>query len=219
MIDWFGPIIYEYYGGSETGMVVFCSTQQWLDRPGTVGRPFGDADVRILGEDGALLPPGTVGEIYTKLCSVWPDFTYLGNDAKRRAMERDGYVSIGDLGYLDDDGYLYLSDRRNDMVISGGVNIYPAEIEACIIALPEVRDVAVFGIPDAEFGESLAAHIERAPDARIAADDIRSHVASHLAKYKVPKVVVFDDALPREDTGKLFKRLLKEPYWQNRVNA
>ncbi len=219
MIDWFRPIIYEYYGGSETGVAVLCTSEQWLHHPGTVGKPLRDADVKIFGDDGAQLPPGATGEIYVKLPSTFPDFTYLGNDAKRQAMERDGYVSIGDLGYLDDDGYLYLNDRRNDMVISGGVNIYPAEIESCIIALPGVRDVAVFGIPDAEFGESLAAHIERTPGTEIGVDDVRAHVASHLAKYKVPKVVVFDETLPREDTGKLFKRLLKEPYWQARATS
>jgi long-chain acyl-CoA synthetase len=219
MIDWFGPIIYEYYGGSETGVVVLCTSEQWLGHPGTVGRPLRDADVKIFGDDGAQLPPGVTGEIYLRPPSIFPDFTYLGNDAKRRAMERDGYVSVGDLGYLDDDGYLYLNDRRNDMVISGGVNIYPAEIEACIVALPGVRDVAVFGIPDAEFGESVAAHVERAPGTDIGVDDIRSHVARHLANYKVPKVVVFEETLPREDTGKLFKRLLKEPYWQARAVA
>jgi long-chain acyl-CoA synthetase len=219
MLDWFGPIVHEYYGGSETGVAVLCTSEQWLDHPGTVGRPLRDADVKIFDDDGAQLPPGAIGEIYMKPPSTFPDFTYLGNDAKRRAMERDGYVSVGDLGHLDDDGYLYLSDRRNDMVISGGVNVYPAEIEACIIALPGVRDVAVFGIPDADFGESLAAHIEITPGAEVGVDDVRAHVAQHLAKYKVPKVVVFDDRLPREDTGKLFKRRLKERYWQARSDA
>ncbi|WP_254707613.1 AMP-binding protein [Rhodococcus pyridinivorans] len=219
IIDWLGPIVHEYYGGSETGAAVTCTSKQWLEHPGTVGRPFADVEVKILGDDGTELPPGRAGEIYLKPFSVWPDFTYLGNDAKRREIERDGFLSVGDIGYLDTDGYLYLSDRRNDMVISGGVNIYPAEIEACIITVPGVRDVAVFGIPDPDFGEALAAHIELEPGARVGAEDIRTHVTGHLAKYKVPKVVVFDDALPREDTGKLFKRKLKEPYWQVRIDA
>ncbi|MFD1811531.1 AMP-binding protein [Rhodococcus gannanensis] len=219
VIDWLGPIVHEYYGGSETGAAVTCTSEQWLEHPGTVGRPFADVEVKILGDDGTELPPGRAGEIYLKPFSVWPDFTYLGNDAKRREIERDGFLSVGDVGYLDTDGYLYLSDRRNDMVISGGVNIYPAEIEACIITVPGVRDVAVFGIPDPDFGEALAAHIELEPCATLGADDIRTHVTGHLAKYKVPKVIVFDDALPREDTGKLFKRKLKEPYWQVRIDA
>ncbi|BAH50611.1 AMP-binding protein [Rhodococcus opacus] len=208
IIDWLGPIVHEYYGGSETGAAVNCTSEQWLEHPGTVGRPFADVEVKILDDDGTELPPGQAGEIYIKPFSVWPDFTYLGNDAKRREIERDGFLSVGDIGYLDTDGYLYLSDRRNDMVISGGVNIYPAEIEACIITVPGVRDVAVFGIPDPDFGEALAAHIELEPDARVGAEDIRTHVTGHLAKYKVPEVVAFDDTLPREDTGKLFKRKL-----------
>lgn len=197
MIDWLGPIVHEYYGGSETGACVTCTSEEWLAHPGTVGRPAGDADVRILDPLGHPVATGEVGDIYIKPFGCWPDFTYMGNDAKR----------------LDADGFLYLSDWRNDMVISGGVNIYPAEIESCLIGLEGVDDVAVFGIPDAEFGESLAAHVQLAPGACIDADDIRAHVAARLAKYKVPKVVVFEAQLPRHDTGKLFKRRLKEQYW------
>jgi len=219
LIDWLGPIVHEYYGGSETGAAVACTSEEWLHHPGTVGRPFGDVDVKILGDEGEELPADVVGDIYIKPFTVWPDFTYLGNDAKRRDMERDGFLSVGDLGYLDADGYLYLSDRRNDMVISGGVNIYPAEVEACIIGIDGVHDVAVFGIPDQEFGEALAAHIELAPGATLRDEDVRAHVGRHLAKYKIPKVIVFDETLPREDTGKLFKRRLKEPYWKARVDA
>jgi long-chain acyl-CoA synthetase len=115
---------------------------------------------------------------------------------------------------VDADGYLYLSDRRNDMIISGGVNIYPAEIEACLIGLDGVRDVAVFGVPDPDYGEAVAAHVELLPGADLDAGVVRGHVARHLARYKVPKVVVFEEALPREDSGKLFKRRLKAPYWQ-----
>ena len=124
-------------------------------------------------------------------------------------------MTVGDIGYLDEDGFLYLSDRANDMVISGGVNIYPAEIEACLLGMDGVADVAVFGIPDADLGEVLAAHVELQPDAQLTADDIRSYVESNLAKYKKPRVVVFDDNLPREDSGKMFKRRLREKYWSD----
>ncbi|EGD56501.1 AMP-binding protein [Gordonia neofelifaecis] len=212
-IELFGPIVEEYYGGSETGMAVYCTALEWLDHPGTVGRPFADAEVRILGPDDEELPAGETGDVYLKPFSAWPDFTYIGNDAKRRDMERDGFVTVGDIGHLDEDGFLFLSDRRNDMVISGGVNIYPAEIEACLLAMPGILDAAVFGIPDAEFGEALAAHLEADEGIQPTPDEVRDWVRSHLAAYKVPRVVVFEEKLPREETGKLFKRRLKEPYW------
>ncbi|MQA96870.1 MAG: AMP-binding protein [Streptosporangiales bacterium] len=212
MIDWWGPIILEYYGGTETGVVTACDSTQWLAHPGTVGTAIPGADVRILGADDAPLGTGEVGEIYLKPPSSWPDFTYLGADQKRRDMERDGYLSVGDMGYLDEDGFLFLTDRRNHMVISGGVNLYPAEIENCLIGMDGVRDVAIFGIPDEEFGEVLACHL--VADAGITEDAVREYVRSHLAGYKVPKVVVFEEELPREDSGKLFKRKLREPYWR-----
>jgi long-chain acyl-CoA synthetase len=213
MIDWFGPIILEYYGGSETGAIVFCDSAEWLAHAGTVGRPLEGCDVKIYLSDGTEAPAGTVGEVYLKPGPSWPDFTYIRNDAKRAEIERDGYLSIGDGGWLDADGYLYLSDRINDMVISGGVNIYPVEIEQCLIAVPGVRDVAVFGIPDPEFGEALAAHVDTDPASGLTERDIREHVRDNLAGYKVPKVVVIDRELPREESGKLFKRRIRAAYW------
>lgn len=178
-----------------------------------MGRPLEGCDVKIFLPDGTEAPIGTVGEVYLRPGSSWPDFTYIGNDAKRAEIERDGYLSIGDGGRLDADGYLYLSDRINDMVISGGVNIYPAEIEQCLITLPGVRDVAVFGVPDPEFGEALAAHVDTDPASGLTEHDIREHVRRSLAGYKVPKVVVIDRELPREESGKLFKRRIRAAYW------
>jgi long-chain acyl-CoA synthetase len=210
MIDWLGPIVLEYYGGTETGACVACDSAQWLAHPGTVGLPIGDASIRIYAPGGEPLPPGESGLVYMRPPTGWPNFTYHGDAAKRTAMERDGHLNIGDVGYLDHDGFLYLNDRSTDMIISGGVNIYPAEIEACLLELPGVRDVAVFGIPDGEFGESVAAHVEADG---LTEDDVREHVRVNLAGYKVPKVVVFDDELPREDTGKLFKRKFRARYW------
>ncbi len=212
MIEWLGPIVAEYYGGTETGPVTYCTSEEWLAHPGTVGRPLANARVRVVDEEGGELPAGESGEVYVWL-DVWPDFTYEGDEEKRRSIERDGLVSVGDIGYLDEEGFLYLNDRRSDMVISGGVNIYPAEIEACLLALDGVRDCAVFGIPDEEFGEALAAHVELDEGAALTEEDVRAHVRAGLASYKTPKVVVFDDALPREDSGKIFKRRLREPYW------
>ena len=215
MIMWLGPIVAEYYGGTETGPVVFCTSEEWLAHPGTVGRPIERAVVKVLDANGSELPTGESGEVYMWL-DIWPDFTYAGDDEKRRAVERDGLVSCGDIGYFDADGYLYLNDRRSDMVISGGVNIYPAEIEACIMSLQGVRDCAVFGIPDDEFGEALAAHVELDDGTQVTADAVRDHVRAKLATYKTPRTVEFSDSLPREDSGKIFKRRLREPYWHGR---
>ena len=180
MIEWLGPIVAEYYGGTETGPVVFCTSEEWLAHPGTVGRPIEQAVVKILDADGRSSPRASRARS-TCGSTSWPDFTYAGDEEKRRSVERDGLVSCGDIGYLDADGYLYLNDRRSDMVISGGVNIYPAEIEACLLSLPGVRDCAVFGIPDDEFGEALAAHVELHDGARLSADAVRDHVRSKLA--------------------------------------
>ncbi|ACY99369.1 MULTISPECIES: AMP-binding protein [Thermomonospora] len=213
MIDWWGPILREYYGGTETGIITASDSQQWLAHPGTVGRAVWDCDVKILDSEGRELPAGQVGEVYLKPPSFWPDFTYIGDDAKRRGIERDGYLTVGDMGYLTEDGYLFLCDRAGDMVISGGVNIYPAEIEAHLLKLEGVQDAAVFGIPDAEMGEALAAHIVADPAAGLTAERVREHVRAGMAGYKVPKVVVFEQSLPREETGKLFKRKLRDPYW------
>ncbi|KAA6212753.1 long-chain fatty acid--CoA ligase [Streptomyces albofaciens JCM 4342] len=222
MIDWLGPILREYYGGSETGAVTWCDSREWLAHPGTVGRAVETSAVAVLGPDGAPLPTGRTGEVYLKPADTWPQFTYLGDPAGRAAMEAErmpGFVTIGDIGHLDADGYLYLSDRRSDLVISGGVNIYPAEIEGCLLGLDGVRDVAVFGIPDEEYGEALAAHVQPEPGAGLTAEDVRAQVADRLASYKVPKVVVFEESLPRDESGKLFKRRLREPYWAGRDRA
>ena len=212
MIAWLGPIVAEYYGGTETGPVTFAGSEEWLAHPGTVGRALGQAEVKVLDPDGQPVATGESGEVFMRLHAL-SDFTYEGDMGKRRAVERDGLVSCGDIGYLDGDGYLYLNDRASDMVISGGVNIYPAEIEACLMSLEGVRDCAVFGIPDPELGETLAAHVELYDGALVSAEDVRAHVHSRLAGYKTPRVVEFCESLPREDSGKIFKRRLRDPYW------
>ena len=214
MIDWWGPIIHEYYGGTETGAVVACDSEEWLAHPGTVGKPGPTSTVRIYDDGGSVLAPGQPGEVFMRL-GGFPDFTYEGRPDARREVERDGLITCGDIGYLDEDGYLYLCDRKRDMVISGGVNIYPAEIEACLLTMEGVRDCAVFGIPDEEFGESVAAAVEPEPGAEVDADGVRGHVRQHLAAFKAPKVVTFHVELPREDSGKIFKRRLRDPYWES----
>jgi long-chain acyl-CoA synthetase len=215
IIEWFGPVIREYYGATEIGIVVVCDSEEWLSHEGTVGRPFKGSDIHVFNPEGDLLPVGETGEIYIRPPDYWPAFTYLGQDDKRREIERDSYISIGDVGHVDEDGFLYLSDRARDIVISGGVNIYPIEIEACLLELRGVRDVAVFGIPDETFGEALAAHVQADPPGSLSEDDVRDHVRSRLAAYKVPHVVVFDDELPREESGKIFKRRIRDRYWRD----
>ena len=213
MIEWLGPIILEYYGSTEIGIVVFCDSHEWLAHPGTVGRPFGGSDIHIFDADGRRLGPGETGEVYVRPPEYWPGFTYLDQDERRREIDRDGYITIGDVGHLDADGFLHLSDRARDMVISGGVNIYPIEIEACLLELEGIRDVAVFGIPDETFGERVAAHVDVDPASGLTESDIREHVRARMAAFKVPGVIVFDDDLPREESGKIFKRRIRERYW------
>ena len=213
MIEWWGPIITEYYGATETGGVVFHNSEEALRKPGTVGRPIKGGIVRVYDDQGNILGPNQIGEVYLRI-DGFPDFTYNGLDDKRREIDRDGLVTAGDVGYLDEDGYLFLCDRKKDMVISGGVNIYPAEIEAAIITLPGVQDCAVFGIPDEEFGESLCAYIEPRPGYNLSADEVRKVLSGKIARYKVPKVIEFRSELPREDSGKIFRRKLRAPYWE-----
>ena len=212
MIDWVGPLISETYAASELGHVTFIGAREWLERPGSVGRPLGQGVVKILDDAGRELPAGEIGLIYCRQ-PAYPDFTYTNDPQARAALERDGLWCVGDMGYLDSDGYLYVADRKSDMVISGGVNIYPAEIEAVLMAMPGVADCAVFGIPDAEFGEALAAAVQLRDGQAIKPGEVQQFLRERIAGYKVPRVVTFHDALPREDSGKIFKRLLRAPYW------
>jgi long-chain acyl-CoA synthetase len=212
MIDWFGPVITESYASSEAGHITFIDSREWLERPGSVGRPLGDGVVKILDDNARALPAGEIGLIYCRQ-PAYPDFTYANNPAARAAIEREGLWSVGDMGYLDAQGYLYVADRKSDMVISGGVNIYPAEIEATLMTMPAVADCAVFGIPDTEFGEALAAAVELRSGASASAEEVQQFLRGRIANYKVPRLVSFHDALPREESGKIFKRLLREPYW------
>jgi long-chain acyl-CoA synthetase len=212
MIAWWGPVINEYYAATETFASAFISSGEWLAHPGSVGRPPDGVEVRILDDEGRTPPAGTPGEIYVRAVAT-PGFTYHNDPDKRRAAEREGFVTVGDVGYVDEAGYLYLCDRKSQMVISGGVNIYPAEIEAELLKMPGVADAAVFGVPDEEFGESLAAHIQPIPGVALDARDVRAFLGQSLAKYKLPRTVVFEAELPREDSGKIFKRKLRDPYW------
>jgi long-chain acyl-CoA synthetase len=217
MIDWWGPIIHEYYGSTEVGPVTFITAEEWLEHEGSVGRTMEGADIRILDDDGNELEAGDIGEIAAGSTTGSSDFTYHRDEAKRRAADRNGLFAPGDVGYFDEHGYLFLCDRKIDMIISGGVNIYPAEIEAALLTHPAVADAAAFGIPHADWGEEVKAVVEvahghRADDALAAG--ILAHCERLLARYKRPRTVDFIETMPRDPNGKLYKRRLREPYWE-----
>ena len=215
MIDWLGPVIHETYASSEAGMITSIGAAESLARPGSAGRPVLGARIRILDADGADCPPGEVGVIHVRQ-PAYADFTYRHDDAARRAVERDGLIGLGDLGYLDAEGYLYVCDRASDMVISGGVNIYPAETEHRLLAHPGVADCAVFGVPDAEYGERLHAVVEPAGGVAPDAEALLGWLKAGLASFKVPRQIEFA-TLPRDDNGKIAKRRLRERYWQGQA--
>lgn len=215
MIDWWGPVIHECYGASELGYMTLLTSEQALRKPGSAGPPLPGVVLKILDADGREQPRGTPGLIYIHQPAT-ADFSYVGHDEARARMAVDGLKTMGDVGYLDDEGFLFIVDRQADLVISGGVNIYPAEIEAVLHGMPGVADCAVFGIPDDEFGEALAAAVMPAPDTALTAEGVRAWLHARLAGFKVPRVVDFHAQLPREDTGKIFKRKLREPYWAGR---
>jgi long-chain acyl-CoA synthetase len=213
MIEWWGPVIHEYYGSTEAGALTFANSDDALRKTGTVGRILDGVELRFLGDNGEPVPQGEIGEIYSRIADS-PDFTYQNKPEKRAEIERDGFITSGDVGYIDRDGYVFVCDRKRDMVISGGVNIYPAEIEAALHAVPGVHDCAVFGIPDDEFGEALMAVVEPQPGVTLDVAAIRAQLRTALADYKVPKHVEIQAHLPREDSGKIFKRRLRDPYWE-----
>ena len=217
VIDWLGPIVHEYYAATEGVGMTFLTATEWLAHPGSVGRPMLGVP-HVCDEDGAELPVGEAGVIYFEQDSQRPSFEYHGDAEKTRGArhpDHDNWSTVGDIGYLDDDGYLYLTDRRSFTIISGGVNIYPAEIESCLIMHPKVADVAVFGLPDPDMGEYVHAVVQPAagvdPSDELA-DELRNYARANLARYKTPRVVDFRAELPRLPTGKLYKRQLRDEY-------
>jgi len=218
MIDWFGPIITEHYGSTEVGAVTLCTAEEWLAHPGTVGRVLPGVDLEIFDAEGRPLPVGQTGQIACRR-QVYADFTYHGDETKRQRAARGDLIATGDMGYLDEAGFLYLNGRDSDMIIFGGSNIYPAEIEHELMRIPGVVDCAVFGIPHPEYGEQVCAFIQLDEHAALDARAILAALQPRLASYKLPRHIEMVDSLPREDTGKIFKRKLKEPFWQSGGDA
>jgi long-chain acyl-CoA synthetase len=219
MLDWWGPCVYEYYAATEGGGTI-ATPDDWKARPGTVGTAWPISEIMIADENGSPCPPGAPGTIYMKMGIS--EFAYKDDPEKTAASRLRGFFTVGDIGYLDDGGYLFLCDRKSDMIISGGANIYPAEVEAEIIMHPKVADVAVFGIPDDDWGEQVKAVVQ--PAAGVAGDDqlaaeILASLDGRLARMKWPRSIDFTDELPRDPSGKLLKRRLRAPYWEEHGSA
>jgi len=220
MIEWWGPIIDEYYAATEGTGATYINSPDWLAHPGSVGRTM-LGPIHIVDENGTELPAGEVGTVWFEPVSTRVGFEYHKDEAKTAdAFDDKGWSTVGDMGYLDADGYLFLTDRRTFMIVSGGVNIYPQEAENLLIEHPKVYDVAVFGIPDPEMGEKVHAVVQplQWEDAGDALErELLAYCREHLAHYKCPKAVDFDRELPREQTGKLYKRLLRDRYWGDKT--
>jgi acyl-CoA synthetase (AMP-forming)/AMP-acid ligase II len=218
MIDWWGPIIHEYYAGTEGNGFLYVNSADWLDHRGTVGRSL-LGTVHVCDANGDDLPAGEHGTVYF---DSGVTFEYHGDPDKTRSVQDPlgrGWTTLGDIGYLDADGFLHLTDRRSYMIISGGVNIYPQEAENLLSVHPKVADVAVLGVPDEEMGEQVKAVVQPVSMAEAGPEleaELIEYCRSRLAHYKCPKSVDFRAELPRHPTGKLYKRLLKDEYWPAR---
>jgi long-chain acyl-CoA synthetase len=213
MIEWWGPVLFEYYAGTEGNGMTAIDSATWLTKPGTVGKAI-LGTVHIMDEDGTEQPTGESGTIYFEGGS---EFEYHNDPEKTKGSRNDkGWSTLGDIGFLDADGYLYLTDRKAFMIISGGVNIYPQEAENVLTMHPKVMDVAVFGVPNDDFGEEVKAVVQPADMADAGPDlerELMAFCREHLADVKCPRSVDFEAELPRHPTGKLYKRLLKDRYW------
>ncbi len=211
----FGPVLYEFYGSTELGVNTVLRPEDVLRKPGSCGRAAPGVEIAILDEEGRPAPTGTPGELYVRRFGGMFDGYYKDAPATRQA-QRGEWASVGDVAYLDDEGFVYICDRRRDMVISGGVNIYPAEVEDALHRHPDIEDVAVFGVPDDDWGERVHAAVKPRAGAALTAQDVIVFARQHMADYKVPREVSLHADFPRDATGKLLKRVLRDPYWAGR---
>jgi acyl-CoA synthetase (AMP-forming)/AMP-acid ligase II len=210
--------LFEIYGSTELGVDTVLEPKDQMRKPGSCGKPAPGIEIKLFDEDGSVVTgtgPDHPGEVYIRSKGVFD--TYYKNDASYESNSRGDYHTVGDIAYWDDEGYLYICDRKSDMIISGGMNIYPAEIEAALEQHPEIYDVAVFGIPSEEWGEAVHATVVLSPGSGLTAEQITAFGREHLASYKVPRSVSFADELPRTGSGKLLKRQLRAPYWAGRT--
>jgi acyl-CoA synthetase (AMP-forming)/AMP-acid ligase II len=213
----FGPVLYEFYGSTELGVNTVLRPEDVLRKPGSCGRAADGLELAILDDDGRAVPAGQPGELFVRRYPGVFDEYYKKPDATRETRRGD-WLSVGDVAWMDGDGFVYICDRKRDMIISGGVNIYPAEIEDVLHRHPAIADVAVFGVPDDEWGERVHAAVELRPDTSADAEAIVAFARQHLAGYKVPREVSFHRDFPRDTAGKLVKRVLREPYWAGRAS-
>ncbi|MEP4053130.1 MAG: AMP-binding protein [Litorimonas sp.] len=214
MIDWFGPVFYESYGASEIGFITLISSEEALRKPGSVGKVLEGGSIKIINDAGEEMPVGEPGSIFIDL-PQFGDFSYSNTEGGLKGQRHGKHATVGDIGYVDEEGYLYISDRKKDMIISGGANIFPAEIEAALIEMPEVFDCAVFGAPHAEFGETIVSAVQCVDGVTLTLSDIQSFLSDKIAKFKIPKILDIHDELPREDSGKIFKQRLRAAYWED----
>jgi long-chain acyl-CoA synthetase len=218
MIEWLGPVLFEYYAATEGGGT-FITGEEWLRKPGSVGRRLDRQPVEVLDEAGAVLPPGKVGTVYFGAPSVGR-FEYFHAPEKTAAAYRGDAFTMADLGYFDEDGFLFLTGRSAEVIISGGVNVYPAEIDAALLEHPAVSDVATVGVPNEEWGEEVKAVVQLKPEfppsAALVAD-LLAHSRARLAAFKCPRSIDFAEDLPRLPTGKIVRRLVRDRYWQGRT--
>ena len=216
ILAWFGPVLYEFYGSTELGVNTVLAPQDMLRKPHSCGRAAPGVELAVLDDDGRPLPAGQPGELHVRRDAGMFE-GYYKKAAATRETARGEWLSVGDVAWIDDDGFVYICDRKRDMIISGGVNIYPAEIEDVLHRHPAVEDAAVFGVPDTEWGERVHAAVQRRAGASLAAAEVIDFCRRHLADYKTPREVSFHDDFPRDTAGKLVKRLLREPYWAGRA--
>jgi long-chain acyl-CoA synthetase len=209
--EYFGNSVWEFYGATETGIVTAIGPDDLLRKPDSCGRPMPGVEVALLDDEGNDVGVGRPGELWTRSAGTFGE--YLNKPEATSSNFRDGFFTVGDVAYRDEEGYIFVCDRKIDMIISGGVNVYPAEVEAALHTHPDVEDCAVIGVPDAEWGEQIKAVVKLRGGAGAGEEELKQFLGERLADYKRPRSIDFVDDFPRDVAGKLLKRLIRQPYW------